>query len=139
VSYNSTLKTLAIIETHCALEPFHKGKKTPRFNVNAKSLASMACDSKDYMRCRLTGYPVGTRYPATALDLQQWQTWDAALYESSNDDPAAREVTDITETLVYHLISAFLVGSDNLGETFMLEFTSYKYGQYSKLSTVCSS
>jgi hypothetical protein len=96
--------------------------------VNAKSVSSLTSASPDYLRCRLSGYPLGTRYPQTASELQQWMTWEAAPYEVSTLDAAAIQVNDITETLVYHLLSALLIGSEFEGDTVMMRFSRYEYG-----------
>jgi hypothetical protein len=67
-------------------------------------------------------------YPESALELQQWCPWEATAYEVSSDaDPSALEVTEISETLVFQLIVAFLRGSEYDGDTVMLGFQSYKY------------
>jgi len=116
----------------CCSEKFHKGKKAsvPRFNVNPKSVASLCSESGDYVRCRLFGYPLKMRYPESASELQLWHTWEAAAYEPSDADPSSSstlDVTDISETLVFQLIAAFLRGSEYDGDTVMLEFERYKY------------
>ena len=114
-------------------EPFHKGKKgtsAPRFNVNPKSVASLCLDSAGYLRCRLEGYPLKMRYPEAASELQQWCPWEATRYNVSStldDDEVTLEVTDVSETLVFQLISAFLTGSECLGDTIMLAFQPYTY------------
>jgi hypothetical protein len=70
------------------------------------------------------------RYPESASELQQWCPWEATAYNKASskvDDEVTLEVTDISETLVFQLISAFLRGSEHLGDTIMLEFQPYTY------------
>ena len=102
-----------------AAEPFHKGKKasTPRFSINPKSVASLCSGSPDYMRCRLEGYPLNTRYPESASELQQWRPWEATPSSESPaaDDEVELEVAEVTGTLVFRLVSAFLMGSESGG------------------------
>jgi hypothetical protein len=40
------------------------------------------------------------------------------------------EVTSIVNTLVFHLISAFLVGSEHEGTDIMLGFQEYRYRKF---------
>lgn len=124
-------------------EPFHKSNKAsePRFKITPKGVASLAVESADYHRCRLVGYPQKMRYPESASELQQWHTWEASAYELArkikmeDESPSnikieqsdALEVAEISDTLVFKLISAFLTGSETAGETIMLEFNAYKY------------
>jgi hypothetical protein len=122
--------------------PFHKGKgkvpSAPRFNVNPKSVASLCSDSQGYVRCRLEGYPQEMRYPESASELQQWCPWEAKRYNNaSDDDEVTLEVTDIADTLVFQLISAFLRGSDDHGDTIMLAFQPYTYRNISTQSKIC--
>jgi hypothetical protein len=71
------------------------------------------------------------RYPESASELQQWCPWEATRYNNTSskvdDDEVTMEVADISETLVFQLISAFLRGSEYLGDTIMLEFQPHKY------------
>ena len=117
---------------HSAAEPFHKGKKAsaPRFNVNPKSVASFCSGSPDYVHCRLEGYPLKTQYPESASELQQWCPWEATTSSGSltTDDEVSLEVTDITETLVFRLVSAFLRGSEYEGTPIALGFQRYQFG-----------
>lgn len=88
-------------------------------------------ESKGYSRCRLVGYPRHMRFPASAADLQEWHTWDARIYQqyeaAGKPDPRTIEVSQVTETLVFKLVSAFLTGSDYAGDTAVLQFEAYKY------------
>ena len=103
--------------------------------MNPKSVASLGSGSPDYLRCRLEGYPLKTRYPESASELQQWCPWDATAYSTSStqDDEVTVEVTSIADTLVFQLISGFLKGSEHQGATVILGFQPYKYrnSQYS--------
>ncbi len=124
------------------LEPFHKSKKgtLPCFIVSPKFVGGLVSESKEYHQCHLVGYPLKMRYPTSASDLQQWHTWDARKYESyekaENPDLQQLEVKLISETLVFKLISAFLIGSENHdGETFLLKFEAYKYHMCSNSSS----
>jgi len=103
-------------------------------------VGGLVSESKEYHRCCLVGYPLKMRYPTSASDLQQWHTWDARKYElyekAKNPDLQQLEVTLISETLVFKLISAFLIGSeDHDGETFLLKFEAYKYHMCFKSSS----
>lgn len=99
--------------------------------MNPKSVATFASQSADYLRCRLVGYPLKMRYPESASELQQWRTWEATAYEESSnrnsEDHGPLEVTDISETLVFKLIDAFMRGSEYNGDTMVLKFARYKY------------
>ena len=81
------------------------------------------------------------QYPEAASELQQWCPWEATRYNASSkvddDDEVTLEVTDISETLVFQLISAFLRGSEYLGDTIMLAFQPYTYRNIFTQSKLC--
>jgi hypothetical protein len=65
------------------------------------------------------------RYPDSASELQQWCEWDATGFDPNEE--VMTEVAEIAETFVFHLIAAFLTGTDHNGDTIMLKFESYQY------------
>lgn len=94
--------------------------RAPRFMVKDSALAKMASRSDDYQRFRVVNYPAGTIYPVSSSDLQAMMPWPV----DSTDSIAP----SIFNTLIYHLLKAFLVGtSDENGETHLMEFVSHQY------------
>lgn len=106
--------------------------RSPRFIVEPKSVGILATASKYYQHFHIIGWPLNTRYPRSAAELQMWRTWDATKYKPKDQpDWHAVETINLLETLVFHLLSAILIGSDDdKGETYLLEFKAFKYSKH---------